>query len=385
MLTVQQPALAKVLALVGRAATTRSTLPVLANFLLLSEGNILTIAATNLELAIVHRLLVAGQKDMSYTVSAKKLHDTIAALPAGDVTLAVEKNRLSVIGGPYSNRLSGIDADEFPALPAPDQTGRKFVVPVEWFLDSVRSVITTAATDEARPILTGLRLSFTPDGEQTVMEMQTADGFRLAVRAMTLSFKLAEAFSAVIPARSMGSLEQLAKALGATGDLTISFSASGSQAIFDFGSTTVSATLIEGAYPDLEAVIPKTSTTVVTLSRDSLARACRVADIIAADAGYTVRLTVTSEAKEMRLAALSAETGDNLSIIDLDAASGPDLTIAFNVKYIEDVLESTDCDQIQLSFNTAAQPGLFQPVVESRRWLYTLMPMAIANSIHNAK
>ena len=195
-----QENLAKGLSIVGRAVAARSTLPVLGNILLASDGGRLRLSATNLELGVTVWIGGKVEQDGSTTVPAKTFVDLINALPADrvDMSYVVRTQTLNVKCGAFNNDIKCIDAQEFPIIPRAD-LDQGIQLNVEDLKEMINQVVFAAATDDARPILTGV-LAKIDGGEVT---LAAADGFRLAVRTAHLSAPTGSPLQAIIPARAL--------------------------------------------------------------------------------------------------------------------------------------------------------------------------------------
>jgi DNA polymerase-3 subunit beta len=367
-----QENLAKGLSIVSRAVAARSTLPVLGNILLATDNGRLKLSATNLELGITCWIGAKIEEDGATTVPAKTLVDLVNTLPQDKVEmeLTVRTQTLNLACGRTQTHIKGIDAQEFPIIP-PADLDHALELNVEDFREMINQVTFAAATDEARPILTGVLAKI--DGGQLTLE--AADGFRLAVRVAHLSAPPAEAVNAVIPARA---LAELARIIGADEPVYMSLPPSRGQVIFHHGSVELVSQLIEGAFPDLNAVIPKNYTTRTILPTDEFRKACRTSDIFAREAAHTARIKIKPGTDvipgHVTISATSAETGDNVAEIDA-TVDGQPIEIAFNVKYLVDVLNVINTPNVALETSAATSPGVIRPMGGNDEYLYVCMPM----------
>ncbi len=367
-----QENLAKGLSIVARAVAARSTLPVLGNILLATDNGRLKLSATNLELGITCWIGAKIEEDGSTTVPAKTLVDLVNTLPQDKVEmeLTVRTQTLNLACGRTQTHIKGIDAQEFPIIP-PADLDHALELNVEDFREMINQVAFAAATDEARPILTGV-LAKIDNGE---LKLEAADGFRLAVRTAHLSAPPAEPVNAVIPARA---LAELARIIGADEPVYMSLPPNRGQVIFHHGNVELVSQLIEGAFPDLNAVIPKNYTTRTILPTDEFRKACRTSDIFAREAAHTARIKIKPGTDvtpgHVTISATSAETGDNVAEIDA-TVDGQAVEIAFNVKYLVDVLNVINTPNVALETSAATSPGVIRPMGGNDEYLYVCMPM----------
>ena len=366
-----QENLAKGLSVVARAVASRSTLPVLGNILLATDEGRLRLSATNLELGITCWIGAKIEEDGAVTVPAKTLVDLVNTLPSDKVEmeLVVRTQTLNLACGRTRAHIKGIDAQEFPLIPCAD-LDNSLELNVEDFREMINQVTFAAATDEARPILTGVLANIS--GSQ--LKLEAADGFRLAVRTAQLSAPASTPVSAVIPARA---LSELGRVITAEEPVYMSLPPNRGQVIFHHGNVELVSQLIEGTYPDLSAVVPKNFSTRTVLPTDEFRKACRTSDIFAREAAHTARIKIKPGSDltpgHVSISATSAETGDNVAEIDA-SVDGVPVEISFNVKYLVDVLNVITTPNVALETSTSTSPGIIRPVGRDD-YLYVAMPM----------
>ena len=210
-LSVMQENLARGLGVVSRAVSNRSTLPVLANVLLRTEDGGLRLTTTNLEIGLVYWVPGKVEADGATTVPARLLTDLVSSLPGGGrIELETGAGEtLHVTSGPFQSHVKGIDADEFPSI---QPTGERPTTRIAQNVlkRALEETAFAAATDEARPILTGVLCRFEGD----TVTLAAADNYRIAVKTIPVLDAVAET-SVVVPARA---LTELMRILGDTDD-----------------------------------------------------------------------------------------------------------------------------------------------------------------------
>jgi DNA polymerase-3 subunit beta len=354
-----QENLARGLQVVSRAVSTRSTLPVLNNVLLRTEDGGLKLTATNLEIGITY--WVPGKVDTggSMTVPARLLTDIVAGLPANErVDLELQaQETLHIQAGRFETHVKGIDAEEFPAIPTAGErpTTR---VPQNVLKQALGEVTFAAATDEARPILTG------------VLTLAAADNYRIAVKTLTVLDPVEET-SIVVPARS---LHELSRILSDTEEpVDIVLSPARNQILFHLEGIDLVSRLIDGQFPNYQQVLPKGFTTRAVVDRDQLLAAVRLASLIASSSANIVKLHVGKDAEIGVTVSAAADVGDNKSDVEAKV-DGDGTTIAFNARYLLDVLTNVDADQFAIELNGPLSPGVFRPVSDSQ-YVHVVMPV----------
>ncbi|MBN1966974.1 MAG: DNA polymerase III subunit beta [Anaerolineae bacterium] len=372
--SVLQENLAKGLSIVGRAVPNRPTMQILGNVLLETEEGRLKLAATNLELGITAWIGAKIEEEGAITLPARTFIDLVNALSPErvDLTLNVRTQTMHVHCGATDSNVNGIDATEFPLIPqAGDDPG--IAVPGPALRTMINQTVFAAATDDNRPILTGVFTRI--DGDQMVMA--AADGYRLSVRTTPLEIGASQPTELIIPART---LNELSRIIGDEDEeVLISIPPGRSQVIFHLKNVDVASSLLDGKFPDYEAIIPKGFSTSTVAYTSDLLRACRRAEIFARDANYNATISVTpgdspSTPGLVRMAARSNERGDADAVVDA-TIDGEIQEINFNVRYLIDVLNTLPDEQVILESNGPTAPGVIRPVGRDD-FIHVIMPMS---------
>lgn len=243
------------------------------------------------------------------------------------------------------------------------------------FKEMIQQVAFAASTDEARPVLTGVLI--TVDGE--MITLAAADGFRLSVRKAVLSSGVPRPVSATIPARALTELARIA----GDGDqaITMVLPPGRGQVIFHLKDVELVSQLIEGTFPDYEQIIPRGYQTRSVLSTSAFLKACKQAEIFAREGSHIARINITpgGELKPgtIMISGQSEETGFNQTEIDA-SIEGPPLLIAFNVRFLREVLDVIKTPNVALETTLDTAPGVIRPVGEDS-FLHVIMPMHLGN------
>ena len=366
-LSVMQENLARGLQVVSRAVSARSTLPVLNNVLLRTEDGGLKLTATNLEIGMTYWVPGKIDTDGAMTVPARLLADIVAGLPANErVDLELQaKETLHIKAGRFETHIKGIDAEEFPAIPIGGErpTTR---IPQNVLREALGDVTFAAASDEARPILTGVLAKF--EGDK--LTLAAADNYRIAVKTLTMLDPVEET-SVVVPARS---LQELSRVLSDTSDpVDIVLSHSRNQILFHIEGIDLISRLIDGQFPNYQQVLPKGFTTKAIVDREQLLKAVHLASLIVFSSANIVKLQVGKEAEMGLQVSAAADIGDNKSEVEA-TVEGDGTTIAFNARYLIDVLTNVDADQFSIELNGPLSPGVFRPVGDGQ-YVHVVMPV----------
>jgi DNA polymerase-3 subunit beta len=366
-LSVMQENLARGLSVVSRAVSSRSTLPVLANVLLKTEDAGLKLTATNLEIGVTYWVPGKIDQDGATTVPAKLLTDLVNSLPSGDrVDLEVGPGEvLHVQAGRFQSHLKGIDADEFPAIgTGGDRPTTRIAQNV--LRKALAETTFAAASDEARPILTGVLAKF----EGNELTLAAADNYRIAVKTVPILDAVPET-SVVIPARA---LVELARVLADVDDPVDVVIAQGrNQVLFHIDGVDLVSRLIDGQFPNYQQVMPQTHATRAIIDREELLRAVRPAALIAHESANIVKLQIGDDSEAGITVSANAEVGDHVGQVEA-AVEGDGTTIAFNARYLADVLTNVTAEQFALELNGPLSPGVFKPVGDDR-YVHVVMPV----------
>ena len=367
--------LAKGLSIVSKAVSTKGSLPVLAHVLLKTEDGKVKLAATDLETGVVTWVGARVEKEGAVTVPARLLSELVANLPQGKIEISAEKQRLTLRAPQIKSRLNGLSADEFPPLPdvpeAPSIKGEAaFLLDSETFPAAVSQVAFAAASDESRPILTGVLIK----GVGKDLSLVGVDGFRLAERKLCLSEDLAKELSMVIPSRTLAEVARLAA--HQEEPVRVVLLPEENQVLFELQGSRITSRLLEGKFPDYKKIIPPSFTTKAKLLTEDLLKAVRLAAIFARDSASIVRIKLEAS-QPLTLSANTSEVGENRTRVEAGVEGEP-LEIAFNSKYLIDVLSNLQAEEVVFEASGPLNPGVLKPFGSSN-YLHLIMPVRTAN------
>ena len=370
-LTVSQAQLAHGLGVVSRAVSPRSTLPVLNNILIATDEGRLRLSATNLELGITCWIGAQIEEEGSITIPARIFSDLISTLPGDKVSLSLttRTQSLNIHCGTSNFDIKGIDAQEFPPMPVPDLASG-VELNVADFKEMINQVGFAASADEARPVLQGVLMEI----NENKISMAATDGFRIAVRSAELSSSISNPVKVIIPARSLGELARIATNGNETLNMVVP--PDRGQAIFHLKDAELVTQLIEGNFPDYRAIIPRNFKTRTIISTAEFLKACRQAEIIARESNYVIRLNIQPQEGSPGAVEFSTQTeemGSGEVVVDANI-EGPELLVAFNVRFLSDVLEVIGTPNTILETNANNTPGMLSPTGDET-YRHVIMPM----------
>ena len=362
------------LGIVGRAVATRTTLPITNNVLLATDEGRLKLVATNLEMAISCWIGAKVEEEGSITVPARLLTEFVSSLPSDtiDIQLSPQTKTLGLKCARFEARISGVDAKEFPPIPTVDD-GIATKVEVETLHQAINQVVFAAATEESRPVLTGICTQFEGDN----LTLAAADGFRLAVYKLPVTDKVDQKTEVIIPARTLAELNRLIAEQEEAVDITLN--PNKSQVLFRLKNMELVSQLVQGTFPNYSQLIPQSYNTRVIVSVADFLRATKTASIFARDGSGIVRLVITPGSEKnpgkISVSARSEEIGDDVGEIDA-TVEGDEAKIAFNGKYLTDVLSVLHEAQVALETTNPSSPGLIRPV-GADNYTHVVMPMFV--------
>jgi len=362
-ISVPREELARHLGIVSRAASTRTTVQVLAGILLRAEGGRLELAATDMEISLRSSLEANVESDGAVVVPSKLLSDLVRLLPGDDVSIEHKSGEglVEVVSGAATYRLHTYNAEDFPRLP---ETGSVELMSVDVgpLLETTGRVSRAASRDESRPVLTGILVRF--EGEKLVMA--ATDSYRLAVKETTIGGGAPE-LDALVPARALGELTRIAQ--GAEG---LQIGVLENQVIFSSDGVLLTTRRIEGQFPNYRQLLPETFEHEVPLPREELLDVVRRVSVMA-QRNAPIRMCFAEG--ELTVSAQTQDVGEARETLPAPFSAEP-LEIGFNPDFLRDGIESVEGDEIRLKLISSLRPAVIQG--EGDDFSYLIMPIRLA-------
>lgn len=359
-LQVTQENLNRALGTVARVANSRNALPILANILVKTVNNRLSIAATNLDIAITHYIGAKVSQEGSVTVPARLMQDFVGSLPAGVIDLELEDNKLHIKTDQYKSVVNGIAADDFPVMPTIED-GKTWKIAGPTLKKALQQVAFAASNDESRPVLTGV-LIHTVDGN---LYMAATDSYRLAEKNLGPN---AETVQLLVPVSAMQDLLRIVADF--TEDVTVTHD--DQQVLFQVGDVDLVARLIEGKYPDYRKLIPQHFATTAQLKRSDFVNVTKVSSLFARESAGSITLKVDEGSQQLSIHAIASQLGEN------DASAKGVITgdgsITLNSRYLLDGLQACGGDEISFGFNGKLEATLLQDA-NAEDYVHIIMPL----------
>jgi DNA polymerase-3 subunit beta len=358
--------LAEAVGLVSSVALARSPRPILQCLRMQAEdgeNSCLTLSATDLELGLkceIHEVEVieAGQ----VVANAAKLSAIVHEVSDETITLTVNQDQLEVNASGSKFKLVTFDANEFPPV-APKEEGKIVDLQAGELTRVANLTVYAAAKETTRYAINGLLLEV--KGHKLVMV--GTDGRRLAKAGTTLSMKASEEISAILPSRSVQMLSKLTQ----TPDTPMRVHVMETQVVFEVAGSLLVSSVIEGRYPGYDAVIPKESSSKLTVNRVGLLSALRRAALLVSKETRGVKVSL--EPNRMVIEARSPEEGEAAVELPIVLEGAP-VQIAFNPDYIIEPLRVLEVEEVIMEFRTSNTPAVLKA---SGDFLYVLMPVSL--------
>lgn len=358
---VTQENLNKALVAVSRIASARGQLPILADVLLKTDNEQLTISATDLEVAITAKITAKIDQAGQVAVPARLLADFVNNLPHVPVVLENDGVKTKISAGGFTSVINGGNPDEFPALPEVVEA-KELTVASDVLREAIIAVAPVASADTARPILTGVYFYTTSDK----LMMVATDGYRLAEKNMSSS-KIS--IEALVPASTVLEVSRLIS--DDTTDIAIKIN--NEQISFILGDVNLTSRLIDGKFIDYQQLIPTKADFSVVVDRAEFIRVVRVASIFAHSAAGSIILKASTEQQNISVATLASELGENNSSIDAEVSGDGDGNISLNSKYLLDALNFITSNNVKLRFSGKLAPVLLMG--ENDDYKHIIMPV----------
>lgn len=366
---VSTSVLLKQLQAISGASSSSTVLPILENFLFEIKDNTLTISATDLQTSMVTSLPIEAKEEGRVAMPSKILIDTLKTLPDQPVAFSVDTKTLAIeiSAGDGKYKLSGENADDFPKIPVVDNVSTvKFEASI--LSEAINKTIFAVSNDELRPAMSGV---FVQLSEQSITFVAT-DAHRL-VRYRRTDVGTDKATSIILPKKAL----TLLKSSLPSDDTAVSVEYNNTNAFFQFGSINLICRLVDERYPDYEAVIPQVNPNKLTVDRLLFLNTLRRVVIFANKTTHQVRLKISGS--ELHISAedldFANEAHERLSC----QFEGDDLEIGFNAKFLVEMLNNLNCDEVVLEMSTPNRAGLLLPAVkaDNEEILMLVMPVML--------
>jgi len=359
----------KALFFAERALGKSSHLPILGTFLVHAEKNKVTISATNLEIGITTSISAKVDTEGKIAVPAHAFTAFVNQLNDVKAIFETDKKSLKANTDSYHASFQGFDAEDFPLIPKVSDSQRVELESV-YFAHALEQVITAASVSDLRPELVSACMFIDPDGD---IKIASTDTFRLAEKTIPRSeikLNITEPKTCLIPLRTAQEVMRVAKEKLEPIEIAID----ANQVLFRWKETEMVSRLLEGEFPDYQAVIPKQFQSEATISYARFLEALKVTGIFSSRLN-DVKIRIDPTAKAVILRAADSSVGENEARVPVEDVKGNDLEVVFNFKFLLDGTNAFDAkDKLYIGFSDADKPALIKPYGDAS-YFYILMPL----------
>lgn len=336
---------------ISGALNSNSPLPILENFLFEINNGQLMVSASDLETTMTTTMEVTSKEKGLVAVPAKILLDTLKTFAEQPLTFTINEKsfqiEISSENGKF--KLAGHDGAEFPKIPTIDQSN--FIeIPSEVLLEAINKTLFATGTDELRPVMSGVFFQMNKDNTTFV----ATDAHRL-VRYRRTDIRSAKSASFIVPRKPLGLLKS--SLTGQKSKVRIDYNEA--NAFFAFENFNLICRLIDGRYPNYEAVIPLDNPNKLTISRDSFLNSIRRVSIFSNKTTHQVKLKIAGA--ELTISAEDVDFNSEANERLVCDYNGQDMEIAFNARFLSDMLSNMGTDTVNLELSLPNRAGILTP------------------------
>ncbi|MCH2490706.1 MAG: DNA polymerase III subunit beta [Flavobacteriales bacterium] len=363
--------LLKQLQVLGGIINTNNTLPILDNFLFNLDGNSLTVSASDLETTISSKLDVESSEKGAVCIPARLLLDTLKTFPEQPLTFTVEDNNTVEISSNHGKyALAYADGEEFPTpveLKDPSST----VVQGDILATAISKTIFASGNDDLRPVMSGVFFQFSSEG----LTFVATDAHKL-VKYTREDITAPETAEFIMPKKPLTLLKGILA--GTEEDVAIEYNESNAK--FTFENTQLVCRLIDGKYPNYEAVIPKENPNKLQIERNQFLNSVRRVSIFSNKTTHQIRLKIAGA--ELNISAEDVDYSNKAEERLTCDYQGDDMQIGFNSRFLTEMLNNLNCDEVSLEMSLPNRAGILTPIDgldEGEQVTMLVMPVMLNN------
>ena len=352
---------------VQRAVSSKNPMQVLSGILLRTDKGQLIFTATDLEMGIECSVPVTIKEEGGVVLPARYFTEIVRKLPDVDINITVNTNNNSTLikYGHSEFNLLGMAADDFPILPTIDGDS-VFTIKQDLFKNMIKQVSFSISSDDNRPVFTGILMEI----EKGEIRLVATDTHRLAFRSgETDNEDIELSKSVIIPGKTLNELNRIMS----TDDEKLKIAFGENQVVFEMPGIRLISRLIEGQFPNYKQVIPEGCKTKIKVKTKELLEATERASLLAKDGANVIKLNICEG--KMIINSNSPEIGKIEEQLSIDM-EGEETQIAFNSRYIIDVLKVIDCEKVLLELTGSLSPGIIKPL-DSDNYIYLILPIRV--------
>lgn len=367
---VSSTTLLKHLQTIGGVINSSSTLPILENFLFELKGNQLTISASDLETTMKTTLEVNGDEEGATAISARMLLDSLKTFAEQPLTfiLNADKGVIEIASEQGKYGIAIQPASEFPQIPSIEGASES-AIKADILASAINKTLFATGNDELRPVMSGVFFEL----HSNQLSFVATDAHKL-VRYIRTDAQSAENASFIMPKKPLN----LLKGIVAGSDETVKITFNEKNAQFDFESFSLNCRLIDGKYPNYDAVIPKENPNKLSIDRNALLSSVKRVSIFANKATHQIRLKIAGN--ELQVSAEDLDFSNKAAERLACQYEGEDMEIGFNSRFLLEMLTNLESDSVLLELSAPNRAGILTPAdntEEGEDILMLVMPVML--------
>ncbi|MCD9024857.1 DNA polymerase III subunit beta [Cohnella silvisoli] len=363
---------------VSKAVASRTTIPILSGIKLDASPTGVTLTASDTDISIQsfipletpNKTIGTVERTGSVVLTAKFFVEIIKKLPHEEVHIEVgDRFQTLITSGATEIQLVGLDPEEFPVLPSV-QEDQVVSIPGDLLRDMIRQTVFAVTTNESTPILTGVLWNL----QEGIYKFVATDRHRLASRTATVELYDVRFSNIVISGKTLNELAKIVPDQNVMVDIVVAEN----QVLFKLGNVLFYSRMLDGTYPDTSKIIPQSFKTELVLNTKALSDSIDRAYLLSREEKTNIVRLVTTETGGIEISSSSSELGKVTEQLSVTSMSGDPLKIAFNSKYMLDVLKVIDSEELFIGFNGAMSPIIIRPS-DHENSLHLILPYRTTN------
>ena len=366
--TCKTSVLAKAVQTAKKAISSNPSTPIFSGIHLIASTNQLEIQAMDLNMAIGCQIEANVAENGNIVIPAKYFSDLLATLQSEEVNIYknTDESTVTIESGKANFQIVLMDENDYPAFPSVDGE-EKLIISDEVMKDLIKKTIYARSTDETRPLFTGIL--FEKKGSNVTFV--GTNTHRLAIKTVEVENSEEKDFSMIIPGRL---LTEVVNNLNSDLPQSVVISLHNRQIIIKIGKTTIVSSLVEGEFPDYRRVIPPKFEIKTKVNIKELEGAVKRVSLFSADGDYSI-VKISVKAAEIIVNSSSNDVGKGRESVSC-VTEGASLNVAFNARYILDILKNIDAEEATIELNNSLSPVCIKPVSEED-YLYIVTPVRV--------
>jgi len=367
-----QDTFSKYLNIISRVVSNKPGLPILNNVKFETNKGKLIMTATDLEIGISTWIGSDIKSEGTTTVPAKELTEFVNSIPMEAVDANLDSQVFNISGSNSSANFNTMPAEDFPSVVTVDKEKPLFKISKGDIVKAVNGVAFAAATDDIKPVLTGVLLEV--KGES--ISFVGTDGLRLSRQIINLDSSAEKDQNILVPVKALMELSHIVSEIGEEDDVEVYLVEDRNQVLFRYGDVDLVSRLIDGEFPEYRQIIPTGYKTICKISRSEFLNSLKITNIIARSVlGNKLILDIDPKVNKITLSATQTDLGSNKSTFE-GKIDGDPLKIAFSSRLLSDVLNHINSEEIIFECSETVKPGVFK-IADDSDFVHLVMPMMI--------